>query len=124
MSVAPTHAPRTARLLMAALLGVIPFTAGCKTVKEAYADTVLRGETITYEQYLSMITIDQAKAAGSGDPANADQLIARLGKPASVYDLNGKRRKIVYNAFSLSDELKKAEFHFNENEVLMKKQLW
>lgn len=103
--------------LLVVVLCVLPLTAGCKTVKEAYADAILQGETITYRQYLSM---DQ----NSDDPPSADAVIARLGKPAAVHDVNGRRRKIVYNAFSLADELKKAEFYFNDKEILVKKELW
>ena len=88
-------------------------STGCRTVKEVYADTVLKGDTVTYEQYLAI-----------EDGVSADLLIARLGKPASVHDRDGKRRLIRYNAFSLTDELKRAEFHFSADEKLEKKELW
>lgn len=102
-----------------ALVAVLPLCGGCRTVKELYADTVLKGDTITYQQYLDIVS-----EGPDSERTTADRLIARLGNPASVYDRNGKRRMIVYNAFSMTDELKKAEFHFDDDERCTKKQLW
>jgi hypothetical protein len=111
--------PRASLTTLIALATVLPLCGGCKTVKELYADTVLKGDTITYQQYLDIVS-----EGAESERTTADRLIARLGNPASVYDRNGKRRMIVYNAFSMTDELKKAEFHFDENERCTKKQLW
>lgn len=104
-------------LAAAALLAVLPLTTGCKTVKEAYADTILTGDTITYEQYLQFDVESETKYT-------VDMVIARLGKPARVSDRDGKRRKVTYHAFSMADELKTAEFFFDAGEVLIKKELW
>lgn len=112
-----SSATRATATTLFALATLTPLCAGCKSVKEMYADVVLKGDTITYQQYLDM-------AIDGPDRVSADMLIAKLGKPASVKDRNGKRRLIYYNAFSLTDELKKAEFHFDEDEMLMKKELW
>ena len=78
---------------------------------------VLKGECITYEKYLS---IDQTAIP----TPTTDTVIAALGTPMAVHDRNGKRRSIDYHAFSLTGDMKVAVFTFDENEKLVKKELW
>lgn len=90
---------------------------GCQTVKETYADAFYSGTVLTYEQYLS---IDQ-----TANPApTADEVMEALGNPSSVKDRDGVKRRVEYWAFSLTGEIKRAEFHFNEFGRLEKKELW
>jgi hypothetical protein len=87
--------------------------AGCSSVRCWF----LKGECLTYEQYLS---IDQ-----SANPApTADQVLKTLGAPLAVRDRDGIRRRIDYYAYSLNGDLKIAEFRFDANEKLVEKQLW
>ncbi len=99
------------------LVAAVPLLGGCRSATEAYADVFLRGTTLTYEQYLS-------QDVNAVPPVTADALIAALGPPADVYDRDGARRRIDYNAFSLTGELKHAEFYFDREERLVKKELW
>jgi outer membrane protein assembly factor BamE (lipoprotein component of BamABCDE complex) len=87
--------------------------SGCTTVRCWF----VKGECLTYEQYLS---IDQ-----SANPApTADQVLKTLGNPLAVRDRDGVRRRVDYYAFSLNGDLKIAEFTFDANEKLVKKELW
>ena len=124
----PRFAPRTGAAgvfgrvprgwaVLALLVGALGVSTGCKSMKEVYADTLYIGETLTYDEYLS---IDSDRVP----PFSAAEVLGRLGKPSEVYDRDGLRRRIEYNAFSLNDELKRAEFHFDTNEELVKKELW
>lgn len=101
----------------ALLLGALAGLSGCTTTKKWYADTFLAGNVLTYEQYLSM---DQ----DANPPPTVDDVLAKLGTPMDVRDSDGVRRRLDYHAFSLTDDLKIAEFHFDSNERLMKKELW
>lgn len=77
----------------------------------------LKGNCLSYEQYLSM---DQ-----SANPVpTADVVLKTFGNPLSVRDRDGIRRRIDYYAYSLTGDLKIAEFTFDENEKLVKKELW
>lgn len=109
--------PRSVRALTVVALFLATGLAGCRSAKEVYAAALLTGNTITYEQYLS---IEQDR----DPPPTVDEVVRALGKPAQVYDRNGKRLKVVYHAFSMTDQLKRAEFHFDGEERLMKKELW
>ena len=104
-------------LNLAVLAGMFTVTlgtlGGCSTVKGWF----LKGEVLTYEKYL---TVDQ-----SAKPTpTAETVIATLGMPKAVHDRDGIRRRIDYYAYSLTGDLKVAEFTFDENEKLVKKELW
>ncbi len=102
-----------------AVLGLASLVAlaGCQSAKEAYADTFLAGRTITYDEYLELNV--------EGTPATTvEDVILSLGKPSSVHDRNGARRRLDYHAFSMTGELKRAEFHFDREERLTKKAMW
>jgi hypothetical protein len=78
---------------------------------------MLKGECLSYEKYLSV------------DPTavptpTVDTVISQLGTPMNVHDRNGKRRSVDYHAYSLTGEMKVAVFTFDENEKLVKKELW
>lgn len=90
---------------------------GCRTVKEAYAHTLLTGEILSYEEYLSI-------GEGADPHPTAQQVLDRLGEPEHVEMQNGKRFRIRYHAFSIMEMLKRAEFVFDEDERLTKKDLW
>jgi len=108
---------RIARYGLAAVLAVSPLLANCQGVKKVYADTLLSGTTLTYDQYLSQ-DVDAVP------PVTVDSLIKALGSPADVYDRDGVRRRVEYHAFSMTGDLKRAEFHFDRDEKLTKKELW
>lgn len=78
---------------------------------------MLKGECLSYEKYLS---IDQTAVP----TPTADTVVASLGTPMAVHDRNGKRRSIDYHAYSLTGDMKVAVFTFDENEKLVKKELW
>jgi hypothetical protein len=103
--------------LLAALVASASLLGGCQATKEVYADTFYKGTTLSYDQYLS-------QDVESVPPVTADSLIEALGDPADVYDRDGVRRRIEYNAFSMTGDLKRAEFHFDRDEKLVKKELW
>ena len=96
--------------LLAAVLALAPAVTGCAALKEPF----LSGDTITYEQYLR---VDE------NDEPTVDQVLARLGEPASVEDRDGRRFKLVYNAYTMFRKLGHAEFVFDKDEVLRKKTL-
>jgi hypothetical protein len=97
-------------------LGALALGAGCSTVNTARG-WFLKGNVLTYEQYLS---IDPAATP----TPTADTVLQQLGMPLSVKDRDGVRRRIDYHAYSLTGDLKNAEFSFDENEKLVKKDLW
>jgi hypothetical protein len=78
---------------------------------------MLKGECLTYEKYLS---IDQSAVP----TPTAESVMSALGTPMAVHDRNGKRRSIDYHAYSLTGDMKIATFTFDENEKLVKKELW
>jgi hypothetical protein len=106
-----------ARCALGLLLAATPLLAGCHTSKEAYAAVFYKGTTITYDQYLS-------QDVQAVPPVTVESLVETLGKPRAVADRDGVRRRIEYNAFSMTGDLKTAEFHFDANEKLIKKELW
>ncbi len=108
---------RSRTAFLVALFLLSGTTAGCTSVKSLYSGVFHTGNLITYEQYLSL---DQ----DANPPPTVDEVIAKLGKPRAVHDRDGARRVIEYHAFSLTDELRVAEFHFDDKERLTKKQLW
>ena len=100
------------------ILSLAVAAGGCKSIKETYAETFLTGEILTYEQY-------RAVGEYPAPRPTARDVLDSLGEPADVdYDDDGRIRKIVYHAFSLLDQLKRAEFHFDGDGVLTKKDLW
>lgn len=107
---------RSLVLGLSVLCATLGGAAGCAQVNTAHG-WLLRGNVLTYDQYLS---IDQ-----SAKPTpTAENVIQTLGKPMSVHDRDGIRRRIDYHCYSLNDDLKIAEFTFDENEKLVKKELW
>jgi len=108
---------RIARCAFGVVLAAAPFLVGCQSAKETYAHTFLSGSTLTYDQYLSQ-DVDAVP------PVTVDSLIDALGGPADVYDRDGIRRRVEYHAFSMTGDLKRAEFHFDRDEHLVKKELW
>jgi hypothetical protein len=78
---------------------------------------MLAGECITYEKYLS---IDQTAIP----TPTVESVIAALGTPKEIHDRNGKRRTVDYHAYSLNGDMKLAVFTFDDNEKLVKKELW
>ena len=106
-----------ARCALGLLLAATPILAGCQSSKEAYAALFYKGDTITYDQYLS-------QDVNAVPQVSVDSLLEALGKPRAVVDRDGVRRRIEFNAFSMTGDLKVAEFHFDVNEKLVKKELW
>ncbi len=104
-------------LVLAAALAVAPLLGGCQSATELYADAFLRGNVLSYDEYLS-------QDRNAVPPVTADSLLEALGPPADVFDRDGIRRRIDYHAFSLTGVLKRAEFHFDKDEQLTKKDLW
>lgn len=102
-----------ASLALAALFGA----GGCKTIYDGWDAVFWSSDIITYDQYLAIDPEANPKPS-------ADDVIAQLGEPVSVHDRDGSRRRLDYRAYSLNDELKRAEFHFDKNEKLMKKEMW
>ena len=106
-----------ARCALGLVLAASPLLVGCRTSKEAYAGVFLTGATLTYDQYLSQ----DVKAVPQ---VTVQSLVEALGKPRSVVDRDGLTRRVEYHTFSLNGDLKMAEFHFDVNERLVKKELW
>lgn len=100
--------------VVAALAGL---AATLSTAPGCSMGAVFAGNVLSYEQYLS---IDQDMKP----TPTADTVLQALGMPKTVHDRNGVRRRIDYNAKSLTGDLKTAEFTFDENEKLVKKELW
>jgi hypothetical protein len=90
---------------------------GCRTITETWVGAVHKGDLITYEQYLS---IDPA----ANPKPSVDDVINTLGTPNDIHDRDGARVRLDYLCMSLNDEVKRAEFHFNKDERLTKKELW
>ena len=99
-----------------ALAGSVAVLPGCSTTSSVRC-WFLKGSCLTYEQYLSL---DQ----DASPPPTADMVLATLGAPKAVHDRDGARRRIDYYAYSLTGELKIAEFSFDDSEKLTKKELW
>ena len=109
--------PALLRLAAVATLAAALATAGCPSAKRWYADTLLCGETITYQQFL-----DQDQYA---DPKpTVDDVLRSLGEPLEVIQGKGFRRKLVYHGYNVHDDLARAEFTFDKDERLMKKEMW
>ena len=108
---------RMARCALGLLLAATPLLAGCQSATKAYADVFLSGKTLTYDQYLS-------QDVHAVPQVTVDSLLETLGPPRSVADRDGVRRRVEYHAFSMTGDLKMAEFHFDVNERLVKKELW
>lgn len=100
-------------LALAAIVGTAP---GCSAGR-AFSCMFMKGKCITYEQYLA---IDQ----DASPTPTAESVLQTLGNPMAVHDRDGIRRSIDYHAYSLTGELKVAQFTFDENEKLVKKELW
>jgi hypothetical protein len=98
-----------------AALGVA--LCACETVQGA-RDAFLKGEVLSYDQYRT-----------AGDPTDnpqptADTILKQLGQPRAVHDRDGVIRRLDYHSYSLNGDLKVAEFTFDENQRLTKKELW
>jgi hypothetical protein len=100
-------------LALGAVLGAAP---GC-SASRAFSCLFMKGNCISYEQYLS---VDQS----SVPTPTAESVLQALGNPMAVHDRNGIRRSVDYHAYSLTGELKIAVFTFDDNEKLVKKELW
>ncbi len=103
-----------AALPLALLLAAAP---GCRSVTEATVWAFRKGDLITYEQYMGI------DAAANPKPS-VDDVINTLGVPNDLHDRDGARVRVDYLCMALNDELKRAEFHFDKNERLLKKELW
>ncbi len=109
---------RMARCALGLLLAATPLlSGGCQAMTETYASVFYSGQTLTYDEYLS-------QDSHAVPQVTVDSLIETLGEPRSVFDRDGMRRRIEYHAFSMTGDLKIAEFHFDANERLIKKELW
>jgi hypothetical protein len=87
--------------------------AGCNSVRCMF----VKGRCLSYEQYLA---VDQ-----DARPApTVESVLTSLGKPAAVHDRDGATRQLDYYTYSLTGDLKLAEFTFDENGNLVKKWLW
>jgi len=106
-----------ARCALGLLLAATPLLAGCQSMTKAYADIFYKGTTLTYDQYLT-------QDVHAVPRVTVDSLIETLGNPMAVADRDGVRRRVEYHAFSMIGDLKIAEFHFDTNERLVKKELW
>ena len=95
---------------------VLAAAPGC-AASRAFQCMFFKGNCISYDQYLS---VDQSAVP----TPTAEAVLQSLGSPMAVHDRNGIRRSIDYHAYSLTGELKVAQFTFDENEKLVKKELW
>jgi hypothetical protein len=101
---------------LATLGGALVVSGGC-TSSPLFPTMFLKGQILTYEQYLS---VDQ-----SATPApTADMVLKKLGTPMEVRDRDGLIREIDYHAYSLNGDMKIATFFFDANQKLVKKDLW
>lgn len=102
------------RAIVSAVLAISLATlAGCTTVKCWF----VKGRCLSYEQYLS---VDQ----DARPVPTVESVMTSLGKPAAVHDRDGATRQLDYYTYSLTGELKLAEFTFDESGNLVKKWLW
>jgi hypothetical protein len=108
---------RSVPVLAVSLGFVLAGSAGCRAMTDFYGWCCLSGELITYDQY-QMIDIE------ANPKPTVDDVINTLGTPMTVQDRNGARVRVDYHAYGLDDKLKRAEFHFDKNEKLVKKELW
>jgi hypothetical protein len=99
----------SAVVALGGLAALVVLAPGCGTVR--------KGSLLTYDEYLSIDT------ATTPTPT-ADTVLSKLGMPKSVHDRNGVRRRIDYHTYTLNGDMKTAEFSFDENEKLVKKELW
>lgn len=105
-------------VLAAASLSLVFLAApGCRAMTSAYGWAFLSGDIVSYDQYA------QVDADANPKPS-VDDVMNMLGKPSAIHDRNGARVRIDYHAYGLDDTLKRAEFHFDKNEKLVKKELW
>jgi hypothetical protein len=95
---------------------VLTAAPGC-AASRAFQCMFMKGNCIAYDQYLS---VDQ----NAVPTPTAESVLQSLGSPMAVHDRNGIRRSIDYHAYSLTGELKIAVFTFDDNEKLVKKELW
>ena len=102
-----------ARFAFVAVVAAAPLLSGCSTIREPF----LSGTVLTYDAYLS-------QDVNAVPPVTVDSLIETLGPPADVYDRDGVRRRVEYHSYSMTGDLKRAEFHFDRDEKLVKKELW
>lgn len=103
--------------LFVALGAALLAAPGCRTMTDVYGSVFLSGELIDYAQY------QQVDPEAKPQPS-VDDVINTLGKPMAIRDQNGARVRLDYHAYGLDDSLKRAEFHFNQQEKLVKKVLW
>jgi hypothetical protein len=92
-------------------------TTGCRQMAVAWNTCCQRGALVTYEQYQQIDTEANPKLG-------VEDVMEILGKPMEVHDRNGARVRLDYHAFGMDESLKRAEFHFDKNEKLLKKELW
>lgn len=108
---------RTVPVLAVSLGFVLVGTTGCRVMSDFYGWCCLSGDMVNYDQY-------QAIDADANPKPSVDDVINSLGKPMAVHDRNGARVRVDYHAYGLDDSMKRAEFHFDRNEKLVKKELW
>ncbi len=101
---------------LALLCGTLGAAPGCGTASSVRC-MFLKGNCLSWEQYLS---IDQ-----QASPApSVDDLLKQFPSPLAVHDRDGALRRIDYHCYSLTGDLKIAEFTFDEGKKLVKKELW
>lgn len=109
---------RVVPLIASLSLGLVLASAGgCRQLAGAWNWCCQSGALISYDQYLEIDTEANPKLTVS-------DVVERLGKPMEVHDRNGARVRIDYHAFGMDDSMKRAEFHFDKSEKLVKKELW
>lgn len=108
---------RSVPVLAVALGFALVGTTGCRVMTDVWGWCCLSGDVITYDQYRSIDPELNPKPT-------VDDVINTLGTPMAVHDRNGARVRVDYHAYGLDDSLKRAEFHFDKNEKLVKKELW
>jgi len=100
---------------LAAASGALALT-GCATYNSVRT-SFMSGDVLTYAQYLS---IDQS----ASPTPTVTHVLKTLGDPLEVHYRDGVIRSIDYHSHSLNDDLKIATFFFDENQNLVKKELW
>jgi len=109
---------RVRPVLAALSLGlVLAGSPGCRTMTDVYGSIFLSGAVIDYGEY-------QLIDPEANPKPTADDVINTLGKPMAIHDRNGARVRIDYHAYGLDDSMKRAQFHFDKSEKLVKKELW